>query len=59
MKKVILGDIASWAALNVLFFLLLGEQFNWLLFPLFSAISIGLISLLMYVFQRKRNVPRT
>ena len=59
MKKVILGDIASWAALNVLFFLLLGEQFNWLLFPVFSAISIGLISLLMYVFQRKRNVPGT
>lgn len=59
MKKVILGDVASWAALNVLFFLLLGEQFNWLLFPIFSAISIGLISLLVYVFQRKRNVPGT
>jgi ABC-type Fe3+-siderophore transport system permease subunit len=59
VKKDILGDIASWAALNVLFFLLLGEQFNWLLFPIFSAISIGLLSLLMYVFKRKRNIHGT
>lgn len=59
MKNAIVGDIASWVALNSLFFLLLGEQFNWLLFPIFSAISIGFISLLMYVFQRKRNVHGT
>lgn len=59
MKRVILGDIASWVVLNVLFFLLLGEQFDWLLFPIFSAVSIGLISLLMYVSKRRRNIHGT
>jgi len=59
MKKVIVGDIVSWVILNVVFLLMLREQYDWLLFPVFSAISIGLISLLVYVFQRKRSVHST
>lgn len=55
MKKVIVGDIVSWIVLNALFLLILRERFDWLIFPVFSAIGIGLISLLMYAFQKKKS----
>ncbi|WP_247826118.1 hypothetical protein [Arthrobacter antioxidans] len=55
MRRIIIGDVISWVLLNLAVLVLVQERFNWMLFPLASALTIATISVVGWVWRRRRS----